>query len=489
MKRILFSIILLTSINLQSFAIYDVNENCKNAWMLLMDLKLDQAKELLAKEIKHNPENYYAYYIDQTCDAYKLLINSDDEGYELFVDNYYKKREMMDDKDMDSPYYLSCSSEMELQVCIFNIIYGSMFSGMRKGYSAYKNVYKNLDRFPDFKPSLKMDGFFNTAISNLPPFVKWAASFFGVSGDLDYGFSLLYKNYESQKNIKGINAESALFIILSAKINKTPELVYDFSKSLDSSISQTFIHSYFRANIAFRIGKNEEAMNTMKNMDVGNNSSADVIYNYMYGKILLRKLDLNAGYYLSRYLSNLEKKEYLKEMNYNLALFYLTNNDPEKYIEYCKIVRDEGMDINERDREALYDACLDYFPDVNLVKARLLLDGGYYDRYSLAIDSFDTNNFNVLAYELEYTFLGARFNAINDNTNLAIKQFNEVIEKGQDENYYFASEAALRLGDIYYGMGDNNIAHDYYQESIKLYKKDYYEYIEDKATKAFNKTK
>ena len=364
-----------------------------------------------------------------------------------------------------------------------------MFSGMRKGYSAYKNVYKNLDLFPDFKPSLKMDGFFNTAISNLPPFVKWAASFFGVSGDLDYGFNLLYENYESQKNIKGINAESALFIILSAKINKTPELVYDFSNSLDSSISQTFIHSYFRANIAFRIGKNEEAMNTMKNMDVGNNSSAAVIYNYMYGKILLRKLDPNAGYYLSRYLSNLEKKEYLKEMNYNLALFYLTNNDPEKYREYCEIVRDEGMDINERDREALYDASLDYFPDVNLVKARLLLDGGYYDRYGLAMDSFDTNNFSVLAYKLEYTFLGARFNAVNNNINMAIEQFNEVIEKGHDEDYYFASEAALRLGDIYYSMGDKNIAHDHYQKSIKLYKKDYYEYIEDKATKAFNKTK
>ncbi len=484
MTRFFSIILLLFSLNLQSYATYDVNENCLNAWMLLMDLEIDKAKELLAEEIKINPENYYAYYLDQTCDAYTLLINSNDKGYEDFIDNYYDKREIMDDKDVDSPYYLSCYSEMELQVCIFNIIYGSIFSGMRKGFSAYKNVYKNLDHFPDFKPSLKMDGFFNSAISNLPPFVKWAASFFGVSGDLDYGFSLLRENYQSQKNIKGINAEAALFIILTAKINKTPEIVYDFSKSLDTNISQTFIHSYFRANIAYRIGKNEEALTTMESMNISSTPFADIIYNYMYGKILLRKLDPSAGYYLSRYLSNLEKKEYLKEMNYNLALYYLISGDTLQYLDQCELVREIGMDINERDREALYDANLDYFPDVNLVKSRLLLDGGYISDYSKEISKFNYNESHILGHQLEYLFLQARYNSMINNNELAIEQFEEVINLGQDTDYYFACESALRLGNIYEETGELAIAKKYYDKSVKLYKKEYYEYIEDKAVKA-----
>jgi len=43
---------------------------------------LIRQKELLAEEIIINPENYYAYYLDQTCDAYKLLINSSEAEYE-----------------------------------------------------------------------------------------------------------------------------------------------------------------------------------------------------------------------------------------------------------------------------------------------------------------------------------------------------------------------------------------------------------------------
>jgi tetratricopeptide (TPR) repeat protein len=350
-------------------------------------------------------------------------------------------------------------------------------------YSSYKNTYNNLDKFPDFKQSLKLDGFFNVSISNVPPFVKWAVSFFGVSANPEYGFNVLYNNYESQKNIKGINAESALYIILTAKINKTPEVVYDFTKTLDTNISQTFIHTYFRSNVAYRTGKNEEALATLQQIDIDEYPYVDIIYSYLMGKILLRKLDDNAGYYFSRYLSHIEKEEYVKEMNYNLALFSLINNNRLKYKEYCEIVRSEGKDINERDREALYDASLDYFPDVNLVKARLLLDGGYFTEFEEAIKLYQSTNNELLPYKLEYLFLMGKFYALSDNNNHAINQFTKVIELGKDEDYYFASEAALRLGVIYKRMGKIELAKQNFDKSIKLYKSNYYEYIEDKATK------
>jgi len=32
--------------------------------MLLMDLRIDKAKQLLQNELDTNPENYYAYYLD-----------------------------------------------------------------------------------------------------------------------------------------------------------------------------------------------------------------------------------------------------------------------------------------------------------------------------------------------------------------------------------------------------------------------------------------
>ena len=471
-------------IGLQTYAQYDVNDNCKDAWMLLMDLKIEEAKHVLEKEIQTNPSNYYAYYLDHTCDGYALIINSGDDDYNLFLENYEKRRFIMDNKDIQSPYYLACLSEMQLQVGIFNILKGYRWAGLRKAYSSYKNTYENLEKHPEFVPSRKLDGFFNVAISNVPPFVKWAISFFGVSANFDYGQELLYKNYESQKDIRGLNVESALFVILGAKLNKTPELVYDFTHSLDSNISNTFIHQYFKANIAYRVGKNEEALHILQKINMEEYAYADIVYSYMMGKILLRKQDSNAGYHLSKYLSHLEKKEYVKEMNYNLALFYLLNNDRQKFLHYSDIAMYEGKDINERDREALYETKLDYFPDVNLVKARLLLDGGYLDEFETTIKKINVKDLEILGHKLEYNFLMARFNALKGENEIAISLFMKVIEQGENQDYFFACEAALRLGNIYREMEENNLAKTYYEKSVKLYKSDYYEYIEDKAIKA-----
>ena len=484
MTRIIVICFIVLCLGQQAWAGYDLNANCKRAWMLVMDLEFAQAEKLLAEEISENPDNYYAYYLQQTSDLFKLMINSSDAEYESFVESFNNKREIMDGKDEESPYYLSCFAEMELQVAVVSIMHGSQWSGLKKGYAAYKKVYRNLDKFPEFKPSLKMDGFFNVAISNLPPFVKWAVSFFGVKVDREYGFNLLEENYQSQKEIPGVNAESALYIILAAKINKTPEKVYEFTKTLNPEISRAFIHAYFRANIAYRTGKNEEALAILNHLDHQENDFSDVIYSYLMGKILLRKQDPKAEYYLSRYLSHLEKKEYLKEMNYNLALVYLLNGDRQKYLEYCELVQDEGMDLNERDREALYDAKLDYTPDVNLVKARLLLEGGYLDEYKKALRVYEANQHEIVAYKLEHLFLKARFDVLKNNKILAIAGFKRVIKLGEGEDYYFASEAALRLGNIYQETGKLNLAKEAYEKSIKLYKNDYYEYIEDKARKA-----
>ncbi len=485
MKKILLGIIIILTIGHQAVASYEVNDNCIRAWELLLNLEIEEAKAVLAEEISINPENYYAYYLEQTCDAYILVINSNEDKYQRFIENYYEKREFMDGKDEDSPYYLACSSEMAIQLGMFMIMNGDMYSGMRKAYVAYKNVYRNLEMYPDFNQSLKLDGFFNVAISSMPPFIKWAVSFFGVSVDVDYGFKVLQDNYVAQKDLPGLNAEAALFIILSAKIYKTPERVYPFSQSLDSSISKLTIHTYLRANLAYRTGHNEEALAILKQIDPNRNELTDVIYSYLMGKILLRKIDDDAEFYLKRYLSYLEKKEYLKEINYCLAQYYLLHNQVSKYESYSEIVRNEGMDMQERDREALYDASLDYIPHPILLKSRLLLEGGYMEAYEESINSYQASHSELLGHKLEHLFLQARYEALIGNSQQAIILFKEVINLGEKEDYFFASEAALRLGDLYLAMDQIEAAKSFYKKSRKLYRNDFYEYIEDKAVKGY----
>ncbi|NOY51313.1 MAG: hypothetical protein GXO88_12245 [Chlorobi bacterium] len=487
MTKYFISILLLFFIGKNADAAYDLNDNLRQAWVLLIDFDFSMAKQIIANEIKDKPDNYYAYYLDQTCDAYELLLDSDDDAYEEFLDKYYERRDIMDDKDADSPYYLSCLAEMELQAGIFNIIHGDRLSGLRKAYSAYKDTYRNLEKHPEFKPSLKLDGFFNVAVDNLPPFVKFAVSAFGVSGDADHGFDLLLKNFDAQKNQKGINAESALFVVLSAKLNKTPGKVYDFTHQLDKSIADLFAHQYFRANIEFRTGNNEQALNTLREINIEQKPGAELIYNYLMGKVLLNKLDFNAGYYLKRYLSASKKKEYVKEINYKLAIFYLINNNKDKFNELKEVVLNDGNDINERDREALYDANLDYTPDLCLTKAHLLIDGGYYDEYQSEIQVYKAINNDFLPYKLEYYLIEGKAAELKNNYQLAVKNYKNLIDKGSDEDYYFACEAALRCGILFEKSGKAETAKKYFEKSLKLYDGDYYEYLESRAKKGLKR--
>ena len=483
-KKTAWIFIILLLITLQGYAGYEVTDRCKNAWMELMNLEIIRAKTLLSEELQSNPENYYAYYLDQTCDLFSLLINSTEAEYEAFLKNYDKKREIMDGKDEGSPYYLVCAAEMQLQVTVMNVMNGAQLSAMRKGYSAYRKVYRNLETYPNFQPNLKLDGFFNVALDNLPPFVKWAISFFGVTVDRQKGFRMLEEHFQAVKDEKGINAEAAMYMILAAKINKTPEKIYAFVNSLPQEVSNTRLIRYFRANIAYRTGRNEQALKILGNMDITGNPQAQVLYNYLMGKILLRKLDLKAQTYINQYIKQLKKREYLKEAYYNLALCYLLEGNTDKYKQTCKTVEDVGMDLNERDREALYDAKLDYIPDLNLLKARLSLAGGYDQVFLKMMARYDANPSELLPHQLEYHFLKGQYESHHGNRYEAINQFKWVIEHGEDENYYFASEASLLLGNLYQSINQLSLARDYYKLALKLYRSDYYEYIEDKARKA-----
>ena len=468
---------------------YQFNGNCRNGWVLLFDLKFDEARQLMQKELSIRPTNYYALYLEQTIDAWALYINPEEKAYEAFLDNYDKKRKTMDGRYEDSPYYLMCKSEMDLQAGLFRVLNGSLLGGANKLYKGYKEVHKNLKLYPDFAPSRMIDGFFNCALSNLPPFVKGVASLFSVSSDFDKGWETLEDVYRQQEHIRGINAGSALFLIFVAKINKTPEIVYDLTQNYDTSFRELFMPQFFKANIEYRTGHNEQALGTLATLHRGNGPEAEFLYNYMTGKALLRKLDPEAGNYIQQFLKDLHEEDYFREMTYALALVHLLRGDREKYHDLCREVIEKGDDIIERDREALYDASLDYEPDIALVKTRLLLDGGYLQRAGKNISDYEAHPRPALPYKLEYHFLKGRYALASGDTTAAIRYFQWVLQNGRDEKYLFASEAALRLGEIYEKQKNYPLAYQYYKTSTDLYKSSYYEYIGSKAEKGEERVK
>ena len=473
-------------IALVSNAQYQVNDRCLDAWEALIDLRILTAKELVAREISENPSNYYAYYLDQMCDAYMIAINGSQEMYEQFASDFEARRDIMDGNDIASPYYLACESEMLLHMAAFGVLYGDRFSGVRKGYRSYKKIGENIKKFPDFQGNQKLEGFYNIAISNLPPFVQWAVSTFGVTGDLDKGFRLLHENYESNKDTRGLGAEAALYVILSYKLSKQPDKAFDFIRDEKGLVVEQRIVKYFYANTAYRSGHNEIALESLSGFNPDDAEIFFLPYDYMMGKILLTKGDEKAAYHLKRYLDLTEKDSYIKEINYKLALSYLIRGDVEQFEFYREKACDEGEDVNERDRETIYDCKLDYTPDPNLVQCKLWLDGGYLEKFADLFYTLDYKDSSPIYYQLEYTLLKARYEEIKGNREYAEIEYKITITSGEDEDYYFAAEAALRLGLMYLG-NDSEKARKYLELAREIYDSDYYEYIDEIAKRELNR--
>ncbi len=485
-KRLLVLLLLIQVFFIKPLtAQYQITDNCKNAWEAIIDLRLKTADSLINIELKTNPTNYYAIYLAQTTDAYNFMISMSEEKYEAIKDKYENRIELLENKDTDSPHYLQCIAELQLQMGMFNIIFGDKLTGLRKAYGSYKKTYRNIEKFPDFKDSYKLDGIFNVAISNLPPFVNWAATTFGVSGDYDLGYKILNNYYKSYSDEIGLSKEAALYNILSFKLNKDPEKAYIFINKLDSSYFNYKLMAYFRANVAYRVGKNEEALSLLSTIDKRNMEIDFNGFNYLSGKIMLRKLDTVAIKHFNVYLDNQKEQQYHKEINYAIAQAYLISGDIDMFNHYKEMALNNGNDIAERDREAMYDCNLDYIPNVNILKAKLSLAGGYLGESKYWLDEYDKNKANnnqYSPYNLEYYLLKGKYESKSKNISDAIVLLEKVIEFGSDNDSYFACEAARQLGFIY-EENDPSLAVTYFKLARSLYKSNYYEYIDEISKK------
>ncbi len=470
----------------QARAEYVLSDNCKLAYEQLFDLKIISARKTLEREIEQNPDNYYAYYLAHYVDAFDLMINTNEESYLRFEENYEKRREIMDDKDTDSPYYLAFEGEMQLYMGVFNIIMGDRFTGVRRAYSGYKKIYRNLDLHPDFQPGLKLSGLFNIALANLPPFIRWAVGAFGISGNAEKGFRILGEYFDYARHISGVNTDAALFTILAYKLDKNPQKGYEAYSEIDPAILNYTLLNYLYANVAYRSGHNAHAEELIKKIDPDTLEISFYPFYYMVGKIMLRKLDPMAGEYFRTYLELYKANDYRKEINYKLGLFYLLNNDKTNFLKYKELACEQGDEVTERNREAMYDCQLDYIPDPELVKAKLLLDGGYLEHFQEVIENYHVSNNTFLPYLLEYNLLLGRYNLQMGKNERAVTLLKKVIAKGEDEDLYFAAEAAMHLGE-YYQSRNKNLSRKYYELAIDLYDSDYYEYIDDKSKKGLQR--
>ena len=436
---------------------------------MTFSLKTTTAARILKEERRRDPNNYLILYLQHYNDAIRLIITDDESLYEPFRENHEKRREIMDEAPEGTPYYHWLEAEMLFQLGLAQIKYGTKISGASKVYSSYKLIRENEKLYPRFLEDDRLVATFDMAFANIPPVLRWAAWMIGISGDMERGFEKMESYHREALRHPGLADESIFYMILAYKIRWEEDEGWRFIQSLDEEYYNITLTGFFYANLAMFSGRNDDALQILMNLRERSPEIPFYAMDYIQGRCYLNKLDPGAGACLERFIGEAPVQDYKKDACNRLSWHYLLNGDTERYEHYRSKVATIGADLRDRDREAIAESRTGYRPNVRLLKARLLFDGGYNEPAWDQVNGVEREELDFLPYALEYHYRRGRLFYRSDELPESIAEMEWVIRHGSDQPYTFATRAALHLGQVYEEQGETEKAAEYYALCIDLY--------------------
>lgn len=481
LRPLLFLILTLCSFGAR--ANFDFNPNCINAYQNILSLKLNKARALISAEKKRNPENSIPYLLDNYVDYFTLLTTENKVDFERLKSNKASRLARMEEDDKSSPYYLFAQAEINLQWALTRGRFQEYFTSAIEINRAFNLLLENNKKFPSFLPNQKNLGMINAILGSVPDGMRKAMSAFGIRGNTAAGLKMLENLVVKlpQSPYAHFYDETVFYLAfiqtdILNNVSAYSRIIVNTREIDSASLLKTYIGSY----AGMKMAHNQDAINVLTKKPAGSEYQPYPYLDYLMGIAKVHLLDNSASGYLLTYLKNYRGINYIKDAYLNLAWLELLKGNISGYSSYIAQLKTRGYALHEKDKQALVEAN-DPIPDISLLKARLLFDGGYYERALEQIDDKKMDNFKILRDKIEYCYrLGRIYDEISKD-EFALKFYQFAIDLGKNERYYFASNAALRMAFIYEKKKDLSKAKLFYNTALSMRGHDYENSIENKA--------
>jgi tetratricopeptide (TPR) repeat protein len=225
---------------------------------------------------------------------------------------------------------------------------------------------------------------------------------------------------------------------------------------------------FVMANIAMRSDRGDEAIAILLKRPTGPKFHPFHYLDYMLGLAKLQRLDKDADRYLLRYVDNYKGRNFIKDSYQKLAWHSLLNADPAGYAKYMSLCKSRGYTIVGSDKSAMADAKSGEVPALELLRARVLFDGGRFQRAFDTLKDKQPGDYISERNRLEYGYRMGRITHKLGRTSEALKFYQSAIDKGRDSPYYFACRSALEKGHLLAEQGKVKQAREAYHLCLSL---------------------
>lgn len=462
------------------FAKFDFNANCIRAYENILSLKLSTARILIEAEKRKNPTNAIPYLLDNYVNYFTLMTTESASDFEHFKESKNTLLKRIERDDKSSPYYLYSLAEINLQVAISRGKAKEYFSAAIEINRAYNLLKENSKKFPDFLPNQKGMGIINAALGKLPDGVK---KLFGVRGDTGSGIRMLEGLVENlpRSQYAHFYDETVFYLsIIQSDIVTDTANFARIIKNTERMDKESLLRTYLRAYAALRSGNSRRTLEELNKRPTEPYYQSYPYLDYLSGMAKMQNLDPSATLSFNNYLKNYRGVNLIKDTYLRLAWLELLRANPKGYNSYALAVRDKGFDIDWRDGQAIREVSYP-IPDISLLKARLLSDGGNHERALSQLSGKSNDDFKLLRDKIEFNYRLGRIYDLSSKNDQALRYYQQAIDLGKNETYSFAANAALWSGMIYEKIKDKNRARVYFNLAINMKGHDFESSIEQRA--------
>lgn len=480
-------LVILLLATLQASAYYDFNPDLRLAHEKIIGLRLQEGKDLLVKEKKNHPGNNLTILFENYIDFLIAFITEEEEHFRNFKKNSAERVEYLlkYSKEGSSAYHLYSIAEMTLQDAMLKIKFQENISAATEIRKAYKLIEKNKKIYPSFLLNKKLSGFIHTLVGSVPREYRWITDLVGMKGTVSGGASELKSLFHLIKDNSIYKSYQAELLFYLSNIHNTfsgdkaegEELLTLMKSYTDANP----LIRYCYANTAMKWGRNDEAIEILESKESDKGTFPFYYINYKKGISMLRKLDPQAEKEFRYFIDNFGGMNHRKSTYQKLAWAKLLSTDIPAYRALMKLCLETGSRQTDEDKDAYQEASTGEIPNVILLRARLLFDGGYYMASWSEIAGKPVDSFPRYRDKLEMTYRLGRIMEKLGQREKAIHYYSQTLRNGASSKYYFAANSALMLGNLYEHEGDLTLAASYYKQCLELRGHEYQNSIDQKA--------
>ncbi len=478
--------------SLKSFAGFDFNTNCRDAYEDIVNLKFKAAKIKLDNEKKVNAGNTIPVFLDNYIDFFTLIIGENPNDFSALQKNKDIRLRQLEKGDSKSPWFLYSQAEVNLQWAFIHVKFGEYLAAVGEINKAYKLLEDNQSKHPGFLPNMKSMGLLHAIIGTVPDNYKWAVNIMGIDGTIKQGVKELNTVVAQSQTNSEYNylLTESLFLLSFVELNlsKDKDNIEKLYTTLKYLPGYNPLLTFAKASIAIKTSRNNDAISFLEKRAESVEQYPFYYLDLLTGEAKLNRLDMDADIYIKKYIDNFKGASYIKSAYQKLAWFSLLVGDTEAYKKNINLIPNKGNDISDEDKQAQKEADESIIPNLKLLKARLLFDGGYYlQALTILVKEGNAKDFTTEKDQLEFTYRLGRIYHSWGKPDDAIPYYEMTIKNGAKSTHYFAANASLNLGLIYEEKKDYKKARNYFEMCPSFKNKEYRNSIGQKAKAGLNR--